>query len=684
MAEHAGVRGPRDTLEYLRESIRPAWRAPFRGEIYEYASKLNLQGGYAVKGPVRIETLKHLIEPLKAIRDPGVRLVSITGAVQTTKSLLADVTVPYWIEHDPGDCLWLLEDDAKARLYADRVIPLIWSVPEIAAMLEGVNRHDKTKTELKFRHMKLVIAGLNAGNVQSLSWRYVIVDEKWLHPFDGLIRQAKERTKQYPETHKILLIGQGGVEDDDPDVEHKQTDQRVLHYACPNCFQYQPFELSREREPGSKLGKYAGLSWDTNETTRPKGKWKFEEVGKSAHHRCYYCDYRIEDRPEVRRRLNDSFYYFPEGTDESAKAAASQVWKETGDPPAPIPFPKAVGYQWPGEASMRVPFFDLVVKYLRAKIASEELGYRLPLKEYYQKDRGVTWSEMIEGESRAIVQEAYDVHSDWSEEAYRTLIVDCQRDLKKFFVSVYAVSLAGESRELERVTATAWGQPNSNSPSPRPSPQGEGERHPGQNDGEITMAGVQRKWKVKDQHVFVDCGYQMTKVLRECVRHGHVGQIKLGGKTRSVWLCWTGLKGSGTELFCHKNAKNGLKEFKIFSERKFYNVNIGTRDRNPRAPWYEWSNLHCKDLLRDRRDGDPQAPKFLFLPDTLPASDVNSHFQQMRSEKRVEQWTPRGKRAIWVLIKESRPNHEWDKAAMVIVFQAIVGIIGAPDETPES
>ncbi len=698
MVEHPGVLRPGSlrtaspttslTLDYLRESIAPAWRPPFRGEIYENAAKLNLQAGYAVKGPFWIETVKHLIEPLQAIRDPNVRLVSITGAVQTTKSLIADITVPHWIEHDPGDCLWLLEDDAKARLYADRVMPLIWSVPEIAAMLEGVNRHDKTKTEIKFRHMKLVIAGLNAGNVQSLSWRYVIVDEKWLHPFDGLIRQAKDRTKQYPDTHKIILIGQGGVEDDDPDVEHKQTDRRVLHYACPHCFRYQPFELSREREPDSKLGKYAGLSWDTNEKTKPNGKWHFEEVGRTAHHRCYFCDHRIEDRPEVRRRLNDSYYYFPEGTCEQLKLEASRIWKETGKPPVAAPFPKAVGYQWPGEASMRVPFADLVVKYLRAKIAAEELGYRLPLQEYYQKDRGLTWSEMIEGECRAIVQEVYDVQSDWAEEAYRPMIVDCQRDLKKFFVSVYAVSLTGESRELERVIATDWGDSvkiaDSKSRIEKARLAGDSEPYPRENDPEITVAGVQRKWKVKDQHVFVDCGYQMTKVLRECVRHGHVGQIKLGGKTRSVWLCWTGLKGSGTELFCHKNAKNGLKEFKVFSERKFYNVNIGTKDRSPRAPWYEWSNLHCKDLLRDRRDGDPHAPKFLCLPDTLPASDVNSHFQQMRSEKRIEQWTPRGKRAIWVLVKESRPNHDWDKGSMLIVFQAIVGIIGAPDEGPAS
>jgi phage terminase large subunit GpA-like protein len=100
-----------------------------------------------------------------------VRLESITGAVQTTKSLMADITVPYWIENEPGDTLWLFEDDPKARLYAERAIPLIRSVPEIAAMLEDVNRNDKTKTELKFKHMKLVMCGLNAGNVQSLRGR---------------------------------------------------------------------------------------------------------------------------------------------------------------------------------------------------------------------------------------------------------------------------------------------------------------------------------------------------------------------------------------------------------------------------------------------------------------------------------------------------------------------------------
>jgi Phage terminase large subunit gpA, ATPase domain len=633
------------TLAYMAEAIRSAWEKPFRGEIWQYARKLNLQNGYAVKGEFDIETARHLLWPLRAIRDPDVLIMSVMAAVQTLKSLIADICNPFWIETDGGDCLWLFEDDPKAKLYGEtRAMPLINSVPEIKALLADVDRHDKTKTSIKFKHMNLVMAGLNLGNVQSLSWRRVIIDEGWMHRSDGLIRQAKDRTKQYPDTKKILFLGQGGVEDDDADREHKETVRYELHFACPGCGKFQPFELVRERPPDFPIeklrGTCAGLSWDVNEATRPDGRWNYEAVGKTANHRCFYCDYRIEDTPEVRRKLNDSYTYFLEGVEPTPETEIR------------FPLPKGIGFHWPAEASMRIPFNDLAVKYLRAKVAAEEMAYRLPLQEFYQKDRGRPWSESLEAEYRAVVREPYDVTSDWADEAYRTVICDCQKDLQKFFVGVFAVALNGESRELYRGVATSF-------------------------DG---IAEAQKLWKVHDQHVFLDCGYNMTKVLRECVKHGHKANLKIGGQTKTIWRSWTGLKGSGAELFRHRNPKTGLFDHRIFSERKFYNVNIGTKDRHPRAPWYEWSNLHCKDLLRDRRDGDPAAPKFLTLPDTLPSNDPWSHFAQMRSERRVEQWTPRGNKSIWLPIKQSAPNHEWDKAAMLIAYEAIIGVIGSGDE----
>src|SRR5437660_8850134 len=108
----------------------------------------------------------------------------------------------------------------------------------------------------------------------------------------------------------------------------------------------------------------------------------------------------------------------------------------------------AVGFHWPAEASPRIPFAELVVKYLRAKTTAEEQGYRLPLKEFYQKDRGLPWSDVIEADYRALAQERYEPNAIWPEESFRVLLVDCQRDLSKFFFSAFAVALSGEAREI--------------------------------------------------------------------------------------------------------------------------------------------------------------------------------------------------------------------------------------------
>lgn len=631
-------------LDFLAGEIVPAFHRPFRGTIAEYSKQVDLQGHYSVKGALKLETLRHLHGPLEAFQNPAVRLITIQGAVQTTKSLILDLIALYIIEHDPGDLIWYLETDPKAKQYADeRIMPMIRSKPEIATMLEGIDRDDKTKTKIQFGHMTFAICGLNITNTQTLSWRYVFVDEAWAARANGLIRHAMDRTKQYPDTHKIILVGQGGWEDEDFDAIHKQTNQQVLEYACPQCGYYQPFELSRHRgedHPVEKLrGTYAGLSWDTNETTKPNDRWNFEAVGKTAHHRCYLCDFRIDDTPEMRRKLNDSYRY--RATNPGAEASK-------------------VGFQWSGEASMRVKFSDLVVKYLRAKTAKEELAYELPMQEFYQKDRGITWAADSDTDRKPIASEPYDVQSDWPQEYRRYLIADCQKDLTKFHVGVFACAKDGETRELVRATVGSFDD----------------------------IAEIQAKWKVKDQYVFLDCGYRMADVLRECYKRGHEGW-RTGGK-KKVWFCWMGLKGSGQETFAHpiwrfdkvtrRNVITG-REHKIFSEKKWFNVSEGTSARPLRVGYVEFSNLHCKDLLRARRDGDANAPKFLTLPDTLPTTDQWSHFAQMRSEKRIEQFDGRKKKNIWLPInpKVPRPNHEWDKGAMLMAVQAIDGIIGNPD-----
>jgi hypothetical protein len=630
------------TAHFLSECIRDAWQKPFRGEIYEYGAGLDLQASYSVKGCFDIASAPWLVEPFQAIADPRVRIVTIQGAVQTLKSLIADVTVPYWIEHDPGDILWLQDTDDHAKDYAnERAMPLIRSIPGIYRMLQDVDRHEKTHTKIRFSHCNLTIAGLNEGNVQRLSYRYIVIDEGWLSRASGLIRQAIYRTTQYPDTCKVIVMGQGGIEDEDFDKLHKESDQRVLHFKCPFCTFAQPFDLARLRgndHPTLALrGGYSGLSWDTNETTKPGGRWNWEAVGCSAHLRCYQCDARIEDRPTVRRQLADSYSY------------------RASNPGAPK---EQVGFQWAAPTSPRILLGKLAVKYLKAKLDAAELGYRLPLHEFYQKDWGLTWSESATTEHRAVIHEPYDIKSAWPDEAHRCLIVDCQRDLEKFFYSVFAIALSGEARELARGKAGSFDE----------------------------LAEIQVKHQIKDQMVFLDCGFSMTAVLRECVKRGHVGTVKSrGGKASiKVWLCWCGLKGSGAHTFLHVHSRTGNKEHRIYSPRKWYDTGAGTDQRSPRAGYVEFSNLHAKDLLRARRDQDPGVPKLRFLPDDLPGSDQWSHFAQMRSERRKEEFKAGKKSAVWELVKQGRPNHEWDKAQMLMIVMALLGVIGNPEAEAES
>jgi len=237
------------------------------------------------------------------------------------------------------------------------------------------------------------------------------------------------------------LLGQGGWEDEDFDLEHKKTDQRRLHFNCPFCQFSQALELSRLRPDNFHIpelrGSYSGLAWDTNETKRPGGKWDFPKAAATAHIRCYHCDARILDTPERRRQLADSYHHVPT------------------NPGAPADHR---GFQWPAWASMRIPLGDIVTEYLIAKQQSDDLHYRLPLQEFWQKHLGLMWSDSAAEEQRAIAHEPYDIHSDWPEEAYRALIVDCQRDLAKFWYSVFAISKLGEVRELARSSASSWAE----------------------------------------------------------------------------------------------------------------------------------------------------------------------------------------------------------------------------------
>jgi hypothetical protein len=603
----------------LANRWRRGWSLPFRGEIYEYAADLDLQNGYAIKGQFGIARSKYLIAPFQAIRNPRVRQVVILKAVQTGGSLLADIWVPYTIEHDPGDTLWLLQDDKFANTYMQsRFLPLLERTKSIKPWLQAAGRFGIKKDELLLPHMSVMMGGLNEGNVQSFSRRHVIIDEAWMAKSNGLIRQAKDRATAYPYTSKVLIISQAGVEGDDLDLEWKSSTMMEWHWQCPHCTKHQPFKWSEKRDDGS----WSGMYWETSETTRPNGRWDYKAVFKTARLECHHCGHRVEDTPANRRRLDDTHEY------------------RTTNPGAD---PTIAGFHWPAIANQDITFGGLVVKYLRAKEQHEEHGYVLPLVEFYQKQLATPWNLNTSADYRRVSYEPYDVVSDWDREAYRFLTVDCQKDFKEFWTTARAWAGDGETRQLARKRLESWEE----------------------------VAAFQAEWKVKDQHVFVDCGYEQTRVAAECVKHGHVGSV--GG--RKVWLCWVALKGVRQETFTHTNPQTKISDKRVYSELDYLTPNIGQGGGGYRCPFFAWSNLSVKDILRRHRDGE--AAKFLSLPDTDPPSDVWSYTAQMNSEIRVKERDDNGKQvSIWRPVNNRRPNHYWDCEAMQIVAALVCGIIG--------
>lgn len=621
------------------DTLRSGWSLPFRGEIYDYAANIDLpRSGYAKPGPFRVSESKYLIEPFKALRNPRIRQVICLKAVQTGGSLIADLWVPYIIEHDPGPTLWLMQDDdAILKFLADRFFPIMRNTDSLRPWIEAAGRFGIKKDHLVFPHMSVVMGGLNVGNVQSASRRYVIGDEVWLAGNNGLIRQAKARTTAFAYNKKILLISQAGIEGDDLDLEWKQSDMREWNWQCLSCEKHQPFEMSKRREDGS----WAGMKWDSNETTKPNGRWNYPAVAKTARLECFFCGHQVEDTPANRRRLDDTHRYIATnpGADETI-----------------------AGFHWPAIANVDISFASIAVAYLQAKVQQEEHGYLLPLIEFTQKQLARPWSEYQSADFRRITYEPYEIASEWKEERFRFLTVDCQKDFKEFWFVVRAWAKNGESRQLDRGRLESW-------------------EH---------VAAKQAEWKIHDQDVAVDGGYEQTKVCDECVQHGHLGWRIVSGERRQVWICWQILKGSRLETFEHQHQQTKARELKIYDRGKYL-----TPTRMPSAvgrsrvgvPYFMFSALHVSDILRRHRDGE--AAPWLCLPDVAPENDLLSFTNQMRSHIRVKERDEKGNLVnAWMpislggegKINKKRPGHFFDAEKMQIVMALQRGIIGAAKE----
>jgi len=575
--------------DYINTAIETGWEPVKKQEIYEWAKdNVSLPPCFAITGKFSINRSRYMLEPFKSLKNPAIRQVNICAAVQTGKSLIGQLFLPWKIVNDRGICSYICQSDEMAKQMVEtRLNPIFHNTVQIKDLMPK-DRHSIKNLTLSFPHMTVFIRGAKEKFLQSNSIKTIIMDEVHLWKA-GFIELAKSRCTYFPNTNKLLLLSQPNDEDSEWNKEYKKGMQYEWGYKCFKCNTLQPYVWSEQRLDGT----YYGIIFNEDKS---KG---LAERAKSAHFECKHCKATIVDTPNNRRRMNDEGAY---------------IKVEDGDP-------TTVSYSWNAMANMDIQLSKLVVEYIQAKNEYNEMGIQTAIKIFYNQRLAQFWKEGHGMRSTITALGEFDVNAEWPEEKYRFLTVDCQDMLNYGMDSnkrLYATAAAWSHNEV-RILHSDWCATF--------------------NDVEA----LRDKYKIKHIHTGIDSGDSSTLVYNECAKHGRFATI--GGK--QVWVSWIAFKGSDTEFFNHKVSNNVLMK-KFYKPEQLISaaINKGFTQQFP-CRFYLWSHSIMDTLQRIR---DNKGNFKLVLPEenkeftAMMNAEMKKKVTDKKTNKPIWRWTQIGNR----------------------------------------
>ena len=588
------------TRDPLSSILRDAWTPADRREPWRWCEDHIKSIPYSpLPGPFRSENSPWIREVMEAIVDPKIRLVSIIAAVQSSKTTSPELTLCYIIANLPGPCLWLDQTDEDAKDESESRLQKLFESCEPVKKLFPKNKNKQRNCTIHFSNgMTLWLLGAyNKTNLQRRSIRWLFGDETWRWPV-GHMAEAEARTTAFGWLGKCVFMSQGGEENDDTHRKFETTDMREWHYKCPKCGKYIPY-------------KWENVEWDDN-CKDENGEYDFSKINHSTALKCPECGEYFEDSDRMRRILNKDGKFI---------ALNQNASKEN------------VGFHWNALASMS--WGKLAELYLRAKIAARK-GDSSLFQQFYQKRLALAWREFAEDYRLEIASGSYNSGDVWDEEAgfnklgeiiappfteneviapLRIMSVDVQMNC--FYLVVRAWSINGSSRLLWHEKVLTWED----------------------------IEEIQKRFKILDNLVFVDAGYNSFEVYKHCGERN-----------------WIALMGDNRANFFHR-LPNGKTVLRFYSPVKHIFIS-----RYVKCRMHFWSNLNVKDTLaRIRRNQNPSDGATWEVP-----TDISEDYlKQMESEHRIK----KGNSWIWEQIG-NRPNHYLDCEAMNCAGALMLKIIG--------
>ena len=587
-------------MKLLRDILKDAWTPADRREPWRWCEDHIKSIPYSpLPGPFRSENSPWIREVMEAIVDPKIRLVSIIAAVQSSKTTSPELTLCYIIANLPGPCLWLDQTDEDAKDESESRLQKLFESCEPVKKLFPKNKNKQRNCTIHFSNgMTLWLLGAyNKTNLQRRSIRWLFGDETWRWPV-GHMAEAEARTTAFGWLGKCVFMSQGGEENDDTHRKFETTDMREWHYKCPKCGKYIPY-------------KWENVEWD-DDCKDENGEYDFSKINHSTALKCPECGEYFEDSDRMRRILNKGGKFI---------ALNPNASKEN------------VGFHWNALASMS--WGKLAELYLRAKIAARK-GDSSLLQQFYQKRLALAWREFAEDYRLEIASGSYNSGDVWDEEAgfnklgeiiaspfaeneviapLRIMSVDVQMNC--FYLVVRAWSINGSSRLLWHEKVLTWED----------------------------IEEIQKRFKILDNLVFVDAGYNSFEVYKHCGERN-----------------WIALMGDNRANFFHR-LPNGKTVLRFYSPVKHIFIS-----RYVKCRMHFWSNLNVKDTLaRIRRNQNPADGATWEVP-----TDISEDYlRQMESEHRIK----KGNSWIWEQIG-NRPNHYLDCEAMNCAGALMLKIVG--------
>lgn len=604
----------------IAESWALAFSPPDRRPIDEWASaKVELPPVLTKSGRFDVSGSRHFIAPLRALGHDKVRAVRILKPVRGGGTLLADLFIPYAIAVHRASVLFIMEDAAIADLHAERrTMPMLKSVPEIAAMLSA-NPHKTRKSNILFiTGLPFSMQGPALGGLQAQGYQVVVIDEAWMLA-PGVIGEARARLGDFEKTEssKLLEISQGGKEDSDWAREYAEGVEFIWRPRCvnPSCGERMPLEWTIRKSDNS----IAGLVFDS--IKNQDGSYNKAACAETARYACPHCGHEHPNSARTRSLWNESGEF---------------VHVKTGEVFDPANPPTECSFRW--HSLIDFPWGQLVKMWLAAQDA-KRIGDFGPLVQFFQKRCALMRSEKSVHEASVPFARFKDAEPVRAEEGVGipAMTVDLQREGLRW-VEVRVWYASGMSRRL-------WF---------------------GNLYAEADIDAKRIEYGVAADCVIIDQGHDSKGthgIYATCIRYGYI--------------CAKGV--GGVEGFWHREENKSGPSSRVFMPWAPLTwgdpgipMNIEGRTR---APLYRFAS----DVMSDRIEGLINAGLWQ-EPDGDTGSETETAYNlQMTAEiKTVEKDSKGRRRRVWKQIRED--NHAWDLAKMQVLFAMHAGLLPAGED----